>query len=821
MKNTEKKEYSHENSLLELTDKTVPMLEQLTAGMPGGFFIYHADGEQEIIFANNALIKLYGCRDLVDFKNYTGYTFKGMIHPDDREKVTASIAEQINDNGSEFDYVEYRMIRKDGQMRWMCDYGHFLKSDFYGDIFYVFIEDITVEHYQHIDDERARVLLDQRLSVLEKLEHETTSLKIVHEILGSGMWTAEFDSEGNMESITWSDAFRKMLGFKGESDFPNIMESWTELIHPMDKEHVLCEFYSTIYDYSGKKIFDCEYRMRTNDRGVRWFRSAGKLSRREDGTPITYVGMFVDVTQQKETDMALSEQRKLLEDALKQAEKSSRSKTIFLNNMSHDIRTPMNAIIGFTSLAASKIDNKELVKDYLDKIMASSNHLLSIINDVLDMSRIESGKTKIAYGRQNIVDIIQDLKTVLQADICTKNMKFYIDLSSIVHQNVICDKLRLNQVLMNILSNAVKFTPSGGTISLTITEDTADAESSRYIFELEDNGIGMNEEFVKHIFEPFERERTSTISGIQGTGLGMAITKNIVDLMNGDIEVESVQGKGTKFTVSFVFPLWEDSDREKKDSVLKGLKVLIVSGDERVCRNAEILLEKVGGSGKSALSGENAVEMAKKENYDLFLIDRSTRDICGRDTAAKLKQNHVDESKIIMMSYDWADLEENIHKNRNFCSKPLFLSDLEEIVSKSPAPKKKSNIASFRGKHVLLVEDNELNQEIAMAILEETGLSVDLAVNGKEAVEKVKADKKHKYSLVLMDIQMPVMDGIEASRRIRESEDKALADIPILAMTANAFEEDKQSAFEAGMNGHIDKPIDIEKLMETLKEYLK
>lgn len=700
------RKHDTENMLLILNEQTFPIIEQITMGMPGGFFIYHADGDEELIYANDALVQMYGCNTLEEFKEYTGYQFHGLLHPDDVERVENSIARQIAVNENNLDYVEYRIIRKDGSIRWIEDYGHFVHTDTYGDVFYVFLEDATERHLKMQKAAEVEALLQENRKALTMLEHETTALRIVHEILESGMWSMEFDEQGRMESVFWSDRFRRMIGYEDETDFPNVLESWSDLLHKDEKEHILNEYYSTIEDYTGKKIYDVEYRLLTKHMGYRWFRATGKLSRREDGSPISYIGMFVDITERKKQEQEFREQRRMLEDALKQAQRSDRAKTIFLNNMSHDIRTPMNAIIGFTSLAASRIDDKEVVEDYLSKIMISSKHLLSLINDVLDMSHIESGKVQLEEKECSISDVVYDLKTMVQAEAHTKEIDFRIETSDVAHERFICDKLRLNQVLLNVAGNALKFTPPGGSVHVSVSEKPSAAKDyAAYEFKVRDTGIGMNPQFLKHIFEPFERERTSTVSGIQGTGLGMAITKSIVDMMKGRISVESEEGKGSEFVISFSFRLPDD--------------------------------------------------MCGIERYD----------------------------------------------------KPEFFPESDEDSHKD---------AFGTGKRILLVEDNELNQEIAVAILEERGFEVEVADDGSIAVERVRMSAPGTYDLILMDIQMPVMNGYEAAKRIRAL-DKRHSQIPIFAMTANAFDEDKRKALEAGMDGHIGKPIEMDKLNEILK----
>ena len=349
---------AHENRQilsLELNEQTLPAIEQITDGMPGGFFIYHADGDEELIYVNQALINIFGCSSKEEFTEYIGGTFRGLVHPEDLQNVEESIYNQISMSSKGVDYVEYRIIRKDGATRWIRDYGRFVHTSLYGDVFYVFVEDATERHLRELSDARALQMARERLEVLRQLEHETMALRMVNEILSSGMWSMEFNRLGEMVSVNWSEEFRAMLGYHDEADFPDVLESWSNLIHEEDKEYVLKEFYDTIADYKGKKSYSVEYRMLTKDQGWRWFWTAGKLSRREDGSPVIYVGIFVDITRQKLTDEALNAQRKLLEDALQQAQQAKQARSIFLHNMSHELRNPMNAVTGFTTLAKKHI----------------------------------------------------------------------------------------------------------------------------------------------------------------------------------------------------------------------------------------------------------------------------------------------------------------------------------------------------------------------------------------------------------------------------------------------------------------------------------
>ena len=540
---------------------------------------------------------------------------------------------------------------------------------------------------------------------------------------------------------------------------------------------------------------------------------------------------FLNVDEEEQEKVA---QRKALVDALAAAEHANRAKTAFLNNMSHDIRTPMNAIIGYTALAASHLDNVETIKDYLNKIAVSSSHLLSLINDVLDMSRIESGRVKIEEKEVHLPDVLHDLRTIIQSNIAAKQQDLFIDTQDILHEDIITDKLRLNQVLLNIAGNAIKFTPVGGTISIRVLEKPCALSGyATFEFRIKDNGIGMSEEFQKHIFESFTREQTATVSGIQGTGLGMAITKNILDMMGGTISVRSEEGKGSEFVVVLDCKLSDTVVKYEPIPELQGARALVADDDTDTCMSVSKMLRQIGMRADWTVSGKEAVVRAKeaydeRDEFKAYIIDWLMPDMNGVETVRRIRKVIGDSTPIIILTaYDWSDIEQEAREAgvTAFVMKPLFMSELREVLTRPVRTERREEIVTepidFAGKRILLVEDNELNQEIATEILKEAGFLVDVADDGIIAVEKLASAASDCYDLILMDVQMPRMNGFTATREIRTLSDNKKANIPIIAMTANAFDEDKKLAFEAGMNGFVAKPINIQTLMNTLAGILK
>lgn len=663
-------------------------LEDIVAGIPGGFFVYRADETEELIYANRIVLQLYDCGTYEEFQAFVGNSFRGMVHPEDLERVEKSIREQIVANHEKFDYVEYRIVPKGGGLRWVEDFGHLVENDVYGEIFFVFISDIT----------------DKIISSMEMQERHLKHIKdreLLHAFIQSTIYAYRevyiVDLEKNYGQMIYPDSlneyetgdYTKILDrhFKEGILAKEGEESLREVLQPASIKNALMH----------KNSVEYHYRKRKADGVMEWCTTTITVCERKEGVPVMVVMCIrsVDSIVKRE-----EQQKAILENALLNANQANEAKNIFLTNMSHDMRTPMNGIMGFCDLALRHVEEPERVRDCLEKIKESSHILLGIIDNMLDMSRIETGQLSLERSENNLVQIMDDIHGLMKDGIEEKKLSYRLDMDGVVHEWIYCDLLRMHQILVNVVGNAVKFTGPGGSISITVGETPSLSSGiANYEFRVKDTGIGIAPEFRGRIFQPFERERTSTVSRTQGTGLGLAITKNIVDLMNGSIEVESEPGKGSEFIITLPFQI-------RKQSLKMG----------------ELL--------------QMATETMKTDN--------------------------------------------------------------------------------LAGKRVLLVEDNELNREIAKTLLEEEGLVIEEAEDGDVAVEMVR-NSNGKYDFVLMDIQMPHMNGYQATRAIRKLEDAKLSRIPIIAMSANALEEDKRESLRSGMDMHLAKPIEMDKVLAALE----
>ena len=799
----------------ELIDKNRE-LENLFTTMDCGVMCHTLDGSH-IISINRAALQVLGFESEEAMMAAGFDMIASSVMEEDQERLRTGIQtlKKVGDNIN----IEYRVRHTDGDIRHVMGNVKLMEEN--GELFYQrFLLDCTTqkerEQEERMKEERRQMELVQALSI----DYNLVCVFDLDGGTGRALRTHEC-RPGVLDDL-----------FSGELILEECMERYIDCcVHPEDREQMLriCTRERLRIELGAKGQFYASYRTVCEGQ-VRYFQMKAVHTGDWGSTRAVVLG-FRSVDEETRKEM---ERMDVLKDALDQANRANKAKSVFLSNMSHDIRTPMNAIIGFTALATTHIDQRDQVEGYLKKIMTSGNHLLSLINDVLDMSRIESGKMSLEEKPCSMPNILHGLRSIVQADVHAKQLELYMDAVDVVNEEIYCDRLRLNQILLNLLSNSVKYTPAGGVVSVRVTEKPgAPAGHATYEFVIKDTGIGMSEEFVARIFEPFEREHNSTTSGIQGTGLGMAITKNIVDMMNGDISVKSKQGVGTEFAVVITFRLCSEEKEPQTIPELKGCRALVVDDDFNTCDSVSCMLQQIGMRAEWTLSGKEAVlrtrqAVMRSDNYSVYIIDWLLPDMNGIEVARRIRKE-VDEQVpiIVLTAYDWSDIEDEAREAgiNAFCSKPLFLSELRSCLNdlvriEEEEPDEKGPEESSHTGRILLVEDNELNQEIATAILEESGFLVETAEDGQQAVDMVTQSQPGWYQLVLMDVQMPVMNGYEATRQIRQLEDPKLAGIPILAMTANAFEEDKQEALRSGMNGHISKPINISKLLETLTAML-
>lgn len=684
--------------------RTAQMLGEFANAMPGGFFIYRADDVGEVIYINDAMLRIFGCESHEEFRELTGNTFHGMVHPDDVEKVEDSIWEQISYGHTGLDYIEYRIRRKDGEVRWIEDYGYFIRSELAGNVFCVFVSDATQKKRQQMQEKREQEFLmrqeyDQELKVINQEHLQRLEMIEGLSIDYESIFYVNLDLN-RMKAYRVSERFRKQFPanrptcqFTGfDADY---IETW---VYPDDREIV-----SGISDpafirekLSKNKTYYVNYRIFRDGKPAYIQLRIVNVGREGRVSQVVFGYRNIDAEILQEL-----RQKQMLVDALDEAKTANKAKNLFLSNMSHDIRTPMNAIVGFISLIRKNVDDKAKVFGYLDRISSASDQLLQLLNDVLEISDIESGKVHLEEKECDLLEVIYQAKAAVFQMVSMKNLTFSVDVSGVKHHIVHTEMKKLNMILTYVIDNAVKYTEKGGRIRLAVTEEQGGRKHhAMYRFVIEDTGVGMSSEFVQKIFEPFTREKNTTMSGIHGTGLGLTITKNLVDIMGGTIEVESEVGTGSRITIMFPFRILE---RQQSDE----------SGGN--------IGEPVYGTGE------------------------------GR---------------------------------------------------------------------ILIVDDNEINMEIECEVLREGGFQVDTASDGSIAVKKVEQSSPGYYDLILMDIQMPVMDGYSATKAIRKLKNPMHANIPIIAVTANTFEEDRKMSLESGMNAHLPKPVDAAGLFDMICKFI-
>lgn len=690
------------------TEKTIYEIMNFMDEMPGGFLIYRADGDEQIIYANKALLRIFQCDTMMEFQKLTGNSFSGIVHPDDLRSVEISVAEQIANSQYDLDYVEYRIIRKDGQIRWVEDYGHFIRSKTVGNIFYVFMFDIT-DKRALLMDEKAK--MDEKEAKLRNLIKEYDhDRKIINQELLHRLEVIEGLSV-NYASILYIDldtdkVLPYRLSIRTEQQFSSefkehkyslyasdYIDKW---VLPEDRE-LVAKVTSPQYirdTLSNSKAFYINYRIIGKDK-PQYFQL--RIVNVSNNSPVSQIVM--GYRNVDEEILHEKEQQQALEKALHNATLANNAKNTFLSNMSHDMRTPLNAIFGYTTLAKQHLQDTEAASVYIDKIEASSHQLLELIEKVLQISWMESKDIQLSETECNLCDIFQDLQKSLSPHAANKNIALNVCSSGLTHCDVYGDKEKLKQLLQYLCNNAIKYTENGGKVTIDAKElKQLPNDCAVYQFIIQDTGIGISKDFLQNIFKPFEREQNTTLSGVYGTGLGLTIAKHIIDMMGGTITAQSTVGVGSTFTVT------------------------------------------------------------------------------------------------VQLRVQTSPLQSSVNTDQL--------------------------LAKLLNKRILLVDDNEINLEIETEILQDLGLLIETAENGKIAVDMVKDSEPGYYTLVLMDIQMPVMDGWQATQEIRRLDDPVLCRIPVIALSANAFDQDKRLSTESGMDAHLTKPMDIPLLLETIARIL-
>ena len=928
-------------------------LSLINESIASALWYFDCDENSDIIRVSwsHAFRRILGYHDVLDFPNKLN-SWSDLLHPEDKERVMNLLQKTMKDKTNKTKYnIEYRLKTNDGQYHWfrasaevirrldgsanriagilsnmdaekrslmqaqksaafhraftsanLCEYYVNLEKNTF-DTFKVESSLMTAFEQSHTWDELVKFFVDNyvieedkktvtdfynRSYITEKLKGLETELCQECRIIlnGEERWVRNVVMRGEIEDSEYAMIFlrditaskaetmRRMQMASDNASMELLIKSMVRLVDRFvvcDLEEDQYKFYNLqgemIYKPSGRyhdfaeqvvakyktleplepiDVLLSSENLRknlTDERDIYKFeycsldentyKIASFIPLEWKGTKLAKVLLAsMDVSQEKKAEI---ESHKALKEAYQTAENASRAKTDFLSNMSHDIRTPMNAIIGLTAIAGANIENQDKVIECLGKITKSSRHLLGLINEVLDMARIESGKMSLAEEDFNLSELVDNLVTLTKPGIDEHRHNFEVHIEHIEHEAVCGDSLRIQQVFVNLMSNAVKYTPDEGNITFSIKEKpNGFSELGCYEFSIEDNGIGMTPEYQKIMFEPFSRADDHRTTKVQGTGLGMAIARNIINLMNGNITVDSTLNKGTKITVTIYLKLQESRKEQEKELI--NLPVLVVDDDKTCCESTVATLKDIGIEGEWVLTGKEAVERcyARHEmNSDYFavILDWKMPEMDGIETARKIRERVGKEVTIIILtSFEFSDIEEDARAAGvdAFIAKPLFRSRLTAALRQFTSEKKEKNArdyleefskVDYTGKKILIVEDNELNREIAAEILGMTGAEIDVAENGKIAVEKVMNAPENEYDLAFMDIQMPIMNGYEATAAIR-SLPGARGKVPIIAMTANAFAEDVQLAKNTGMNEHIAKPLDMNKLNDVLRQWL-
>ena len=809
-----------------LNENTIHIVEEIGRHMPGGFLIYKAQAPEEILYANQKVFDIFGCDGAEDFRQLTGCTFKGLVHPDDYAAVSEAISSQISKD--ENDHVEYRILRKDGAVRWVDDYGHYTETKAYGGIFYVFFSDITDKREQQDIEERLalkeKLLSEQQNSMLIALSSDYRSVYYVN--LDTDEAVCYLEDKRHEEAPVTGQHFpylRDFTEFANNHVAESYREGFLQFIQPDNIRNELLK--QPIIAYRFLETLD----------GVESYsilRMAGvrHIEDRSDHR-VHAIGVgFSDIDSEMRESMSKNQ---ALVEALAAAEEANKAKTAFLSNMSHEIRTPMNAIIGLTSLALRNENLARETREYLEKIGGSARHLLGLINDILDMSRIESGRLVIRKEEFSFSSMLEQINTIVMSQCSEKGLKYECRLIGGISDYYIGDDMKLKQVLINILSNAIKFTEAPGKVTLTVERTAVYGDHSTIRFCIKDTGIGMDPAFIPKIFDAFTQEDSSRNNKYGSTGLGMAITKNIVELMNGTISVESRRGVGTEFSV--VVTLTNSNHQGSVTSYInpREMRILVVDDEEIAAEHARIVLDEVGIKADTCCNGREALHMlevqhTKHEPYNLVLLDWKMPEMDGLQVAREIRRHYDKETTVIILtSYNWDEImDEAMHVGvDSFLAKPLFASNVidefERIARRNNMSLyKEKKRAELKGRHILMAEDVLINAEIMKQIIIMKEAEIDHAENGRVVVEKFEQSPVGYYDAILMDVRMPEMDGLEATAAIRALEREDAGIIPIIALTANAFDEDVQRSLQVGMNAHLSKPVEPDHLYQTLEELI-
>ena len=806
------------NNTFELNEQTLSVIEEIGGHMPGGFFIYQAETPEKLLYVNKAAINIFGCADLEDFKELTGYTFKGMVHPDDYQRISDSIVQQIGTNKDQMDYTEYRIIRKNGDVRWVDDYGHYAETKSYGGIYVVFISDITEKV---LSQEKHQKDLD---SMITAMASEYRSVYHVDIDADDAVCYRADPNDPNQPLEGTHFPYLKWIREYGDLYVDEeYRENFRSFSNPDNIRAALATRDIIAYRYLARRDGTDYYEM---------LRMAGvRHPKDRDDNIVHAIGLgFTDIDAEMRESLA---KNRALSEALKAAEEANIAKTAFLSNMSHEIRTPMNAIIGLDSLALQNEAIPSETREYLEKIGESAHHLLGLINDILDMSRIESGRLVIRKEEFSFRNMLEQINTMVMSQCEEKGLNYECRVIGGVSDFYIGDDMKLKQVLINILSNAIKFTDAPGGVMLTVERINVFGDHSTIKFCIKDTGIGMDKEFIPKIFDAFTQEDSSRNNKYGSTGLGMAITKNIVELMNGTISVESEKGVGTEFTVIITL---NNSNRQGPATYVinpKDMRILVVDDEEIAAEHARIVLDEAGIKADTCYDGQTAMNMlevqhAKHEPYNLVLLDWKMPEMDGVELAREIRKRYDRETTVIILtSFNWDEImEEAVHSGVDgFLAKPLFasnvLDEFERIARKNNMNLyKEKKRADLKGRHILMAEDVFINAEIMKQIILSKEAEIDHAENGKIVLNMFEESTVGYYDAILMDVRMPEMDGLEATAAIRSLDRLDAKTIPIIALTANAFDEDVQRSLQVGMDAHLSKPVDPEHLYQTLEELI-